>query len=383
MRTVDEARDTCEAYLPGLLAALAEVPAQRLEQPGSPGIGLFRRHGGPALLIPKPYQGLAATPPEAVRVMRAIGAASGSLAVATAMHHFSVATLFTLAESIRGSGMEWALLEGIATQNLLVASGFAEGRPGQSILTPTMAGVAFDGGYRVTGAKKPCSLAHSMELLTASVTLTEADGSTGQAVLLLPAATEGVSVRPFWRSPVLAGAESDEVRLEEVFVHEQLLLRTGDAGADEGADGELDELQTVGFIWFELLISAAYLGIASALVERALHRGRGAASELAAMTVRLETAALLLDGVARALRDGETGNPALARALLARYGAQDAIAEAARQAVELLGGMAFLGSGEVAQLAAASGCLAFHPPGRGAVAEELVAHLRGETLRIR
>ncbi|MFD0381522.1 hypothetical protein ACFQ2B_00965 [Streptomyces stramineus] len=186
MRTLDEAREVCERYLPGLLAKLAEIPLTELEKPGNPGLELFRASGGPALVIPKSYSGSGATPLEAIQVTRAIGAAAPSLAVASTMHHFSVATIFTLAESLRSSGVEWALLEGIATQNLLVASGFAEGNPGQGILSPTVSGVRKDGGIVVSGSKRPCSISRSMDLLSASVSVPAQDGGSETVLMLVP-----------------------------------------------------------------------------------------------------------------------------------------------------------------------------------------------------
>jgi alkylation response protein AidB-like acyl-CoA dehydrogenase len=312
MRSMDAARAVAEEFLPGLLDALRAVPRERLEAPGSPGTAVFRAHGGPALVIPKVYSGLGATPLQALRVTRALAAVAPSLAVATTMHHFSVATLFALADSVKNSGMEWALLEGIAGNGLLVASGFAEGRPGTGILTPTMTARRVDGGYLVNGVKKPCSLSGSMNLLTASATLA-GDGPDRDGVLIIPKDTEGLSVHPFWGSDFLAGAESDEVRLSDVFVQDALVMPT-----EAADDGSLDELQTVGFIWFELLISASYLGMASALVERVLDAGRGQPAERAALLTRLETAALLLEGVARMTAAGETSNEALGRTLMAR-----------------------------------------------------------------
>ncbi|GGQ49039.1 acyl-CoA dehydrogenase family protein [Streptomyces mutabilis] len=379
MRALDAARETCERYLPGLLDALGKYPLDELEKPGSPAIELFRSHGGPALVIPKTYSGLGAGPVEAIETTRALAAVSPSLAVSTTMHHFSVATLFSLADSLQSGGVEWALLEGIVEQNLLVASGFAEGRPGRGILSPTMEARLDDSGkgYRINGSKKPCSLSASMDLLTASVALPAADGTSEMAVLLVPRQTEGLSVHPFWSSWALAGAESDEVRLDDVLVDEQQVMRT-----ELGDSGELDELQTVGFIWFEMLISASYLGVAGALTERVVSGGRGTVSERAGLVTRLESAALLLEGVARMITDGETGNTALAKSLVARYGAQDAIGDAVRQAVELLGGMAFIGSGDVAYLAAASNGLSFHPPSRSAFAEPFIEHVGGKPLRL-
>ncbi|MFF4652777.1 acyl-CoA dehydrogenase family protein [Streptomyces sp. NPDC001380] len=379
MRTLEAARDTCESLLPGLLGLLDATPLAELEAPRSPALDHFRACGGPGLVIPRTYGGLGADPLQAMAAVRALASRAPSLAVATTMHHFSVATLFTLADSIRSSGMEWALLEGIAEQGLLVASGFAEGNPGQGILSPTMRADAADGGYLVNGSKKPCSLSRSMDLLTASVSLPAPDGEGREAaVLLVPRKTEGISVHPFWNSWALAGAESDEVRLTDVFVDEQLLMRT----AEPGAAGELDELQTVGFIWFELLISSCYLGIVSGLVERVTGRRRGSDSDRAALVVRLETAAQLLDGVARAVMDGEVGNEALARTLIARYAAQEALGDAARLALELLGGTAFIGSSDIAYLAAASHGLSFHPPSRTAFTGPLLDHVAGAPLRL-
>lgn len=372
MRSMDHARETCEGYLPGLIDALVRVPLAEREAAGSPVIELFRKSRGPALVIPAEYGGLGASPVEAVRVLRAIGAASPSLAVASTMHHFSVATLFTLADSVAKSGLEWALLEAVAQENLLVASGFAEGRTEQGILSPTMSAVPVEGGYLVNGSKKPCSLAHSMDLLTAAMTVPGEDGTPEMAILLIPSTIEGITRHPFWRSRILAGAESDEVRLTDVRVEEQLVMRTE---AREG-DG-LDELQTVGFLWFELLISAGYLGAASTLVERALNEKRGSVSERSAVAARLESATLLLESIAHRIVGKESGNEALAEALIARYAAQDAINDAAAKAIELLGGMAFIGGDEVAYYAAAYHALGFHPPSRARTSSSLLDYLEG------
>jgi hypothetical protein len=69
-------------------------------------------------------------------------------------------------------------------------------------------------------------------------------------------------------------------------------------------------------------------------------------------------------------------------ALMVRYAARDAIARACRSALETLGGMAFIGSGEGSYLASAAAGLPFHPPSRGRMAEQLCAALDGERLRI-
>ncbi|WMX44199.1 acyl-CoA dehydrogenase family protein [Streptomyces roseicoloratus] len=134
LRCMESAREACAKALPGLAEELRDLPLSELESPGSPALAAFKRAGGAGLLVPRTYGGGGATALEAVRVSRALGALSPSLAVATAMHNFSVASLVALVASADASGLEWMLIEGIARDALLVASGFAEGRTGAGIL---------------------------------------------------------------------------------------------------------------------------------------------------------------------------------------------------------------------------------------------------------
>ena len=155
---------------------------------------------------------------EAVRIQRAIASRAPSLAIATTMHHFSVATIVEMIAQGSGTGFEWMLLEGIAKQNLYVASGFAEGRTGAGILSPNMQVKRTADGVTVSGSKKPCSLSASMDLLTASVSIPSKSGDGSElAVVIIPTANApGIERRPFWTNSVLAGAESDEVVLHNV-----------------------------------------------------------------------------------------------------------------------------------------------------------------------
>lgn len=377
MEFLSRERCALETILPGLDAKLAEHPLDALEREGGPAIELFRAAGGPALLVPMEHGGRGASAVEAVRVQRAIGSRSPSLAVASTMHHFSVASLVFLSRA--GEGFEWMILEGIARNAQLVASGFAEGNPGQSILTPTMRAGRRNGGYVVSGVKKPCSLSRSMDLLTASVALPGDDGEPGAlAVALIPAREPGLEVRPFWRSPVLAGAESDEVVVNEVEVPDQLLIRAGG-----GAGGELDDLQSATFVWFELLMTASYVGAASALAERALLAAKGDAGDRVAACCELEMSMAAVEALAGALDEGAgADDDALARALLVRYAAQSAVSRAATGAAEALGGMAFVSSSDVGYLLAASRALAFHPPPRARMTGQLVDALAGKPLKV-
>ncbi|MFI7676232.1 acyl-CoA dehydrogenase family protein [Actinophytocola sp. NPDC049390] len=372
MQFMEADRNACDKLLPGLRQQLAELPLAELEAEGSPAIEIFRAHAGTNLMVPESYGGLDASPVDAARVIRALAAQAPSMTVATMMHHFSLGTLFAVAALVDESGLEDLLLKRVVDERLLVASGFAEGRTADGILSPTMRAEEVPGGYVVNGSKKPCSLSKSMDLLTASVAVPQPDGSSAMGLLMLPADTPGISIHPFWSTFALAGAESNEVRLTDVLVTPDQIIAPDPALADA-----MNQLTTVGLIWFQMTVCATYTGIASALVERVLHRARGSMTDRAALAVKIESAAALTEGLARRIMDGETDNDTLASALVTRYAVQDAILTAVNQAVELLGGMAFIGSCDVAYLAAASQAIAFHPPSRASTAGGLLDYYQG------
>jgi alkylation response protein AidB-like acyl-CoA dehydrogenase len=367
-------RDTLSRYLPGLDDCLREVPLERLESAGNPAIKSFKETSGPGLLIPQKYGGSGATALEASQVQIAIGSRSPSLAVATTMHHFSVATLVQMAAA--GVGLEWLVLEACARQKLLMASGFAEAQPGGRILNPVMTLARTPAGFTVSGSKKPCSLSHSMDLLTLSVVVPgERGGDDRMAVVLLPGQQPGIDRKPFWNSPTLAGAESDEVILNNVPVPEQALSYSG-------APGELDDVQLGGFLWFELLITSSYLGMACGLAEDVFGRNQSSASERMRVAIQLYGAMSALEGVAGAIDRGERNEELLAKTLLVRYAVQSAIEQSTVLAAELLGGRAFIGSPRVSYFYSACRALAFHPPSRDRMGESLAGYLSGGPLTI-
>jgi isobutylamine N-monooxygenase len=378
MRSLDTARNTCERLHPGLVKGLDEIPLAEREAPGSPVLDVFRTHGGAGLLVPAEYGGIGADPLDAVRVTRALGAYSPSLAAAATMHNFTAAMLFALADRVVPPTEEQRkLLARIAPEGMLMASGWAEGRTQQDILNPVVSATEVEGGFLLNGAKKPCSLSRSMDLLTASVMMFSDDAPAQLALLLIPADSPGITVHPFWGSQILAGSQSDEVRLRDVFVPESLVIR----GTPEDP-GRLDDLQEATFVWFELLITSAYVGAASMLAELVLERGRGSVTDRAAMGIAVEAAVALTEGVARAMQDGLAGEDAVAAALTARFAIQKLLADGAAQAVELLGGIAFIQSSDIAYMSSALHALAFHPPGRGSSSPHLVEYYQGGPLQI-
>lgn len=376
MRSLDLARSVCERFHPGLLKELDQIPYNDRERRGSPVIDLFRIHGGVGLLIPEEYGGHGADALDALRVQLALGAVSPSLVAAVSMHHFTIAMLYSLAvKKGRLTDEQTALLRRIVPDQQVMASGWAEGRTAQNILKPAVTARPVRDGFLLTGAKKPCSLSRSMSLLTASVAIHGDDGEPELALALVPADAPGLTVHPYWGNDLLAGAESEEVRLEDVFVPAGMVVR---AGADD--PHRLDDLQSAGFVWFELLISAGYAGGALALVEQVLERERGSVAERASLAVDMETAVALLEGVARATGPEPGDEESVARVLVARYAVQNALPDIASRALELLGGLDFIRGSVPAQAAAALRALAFHPPSRAAAAEPLLRWFDGGEL---
>jgi len=374
MNLLGTERDTLERYLPGLDEYLSEIPLLELEKPGNAALAKFRELGGPALLVPTEYEGKGASLLDAVRIQRAIGSRSPSLAVATTMHHFSVASLVELTAA--GNGFEWAMLMAIAENSWLLSSGFAEGKPGQHILTPTMRAVPADGGITVSGVKKPCSLTWSMNLMSASVAVTDpATGTDRLAIVLIPADSPGIDRARFWQTNALAGAESDQVTLTEVFVPDALTFYPDDGES-------MDPIQARGFVWFELLVAASYLGAATNLAERAVERGRGSDENRAALVIELETVAAALEQIAATAPAADDNDALLARALYTRFATEGAVERVAMSAAAVLGGMSFIESPEVAYLLGATRALAFHPPSRAAAAGPIARYLAGGPLTL-
>jgi alkylation response protein AidB-like acyl-CoA dehydrogenase len=375
MNLVETKISPLDLYLPGLEEKLAAIPFAELERPGSPVLEMFRRSGGTGLLVPRESGGLGVDPVEAVRIQRAIASRSPSLGVATTMHHFSVVTLVELAA--RGSVLEQATLQRIATERLFMASGFSEGQTATScVLSSRMRITPAAGGVWISGVKKPCSLSLSMDLMAVGALLSREEGGEPElAVLTVAASSPGIQRRPFWSSWVLGAAETDEIVLEEVWVDSDSISWFGDPV-------KLDKVQARCLVWFEMLIAATYLGIATRLVSEVVRSARGSALERTTLGMEMETSMAALERVAYDLNasGGGVDDESVARALFVRFGVQAALERAVPLAAELLGGMAFITTPEVAYILAASRALAYHPPSRATIAPTLASYLEGQPI---
>ncbi|MEU6084917.1 acyl-CoA dehydrogenase family protein [Streptomyces sp. NPDC047108] len=364
-----EERATFERLFPGLEQRLRDTPTAVLESEDSPGLRLFREHGGPALLVPKPYGGLDATLAESLQVQRVLGARSPSLALAANMHHCTVIAMPPCPATEQ-------LLTEVAGRSLYLASGFGEGRPSASVLKPMMRGERHGVGWRLNGSKRPCSLSKSMDYLTASVMLTmPGSDRTEMALAVVPADAPGIEVRPLGDTGVLPGSETHEVVLTDVDVPDAYISSFGDPQA-------LNTALATAFHVFELMVSASYTGVAGGLVEEVLRQRRGSAAERVELAGSLEATMASLEAVARTAL-GTAGDPAgVARALHVRYAAQRTVERVAAHATELLGGTAYMISGFSTTYFTAARALALHPPARSVMAEPLDRFLLGEPLVI-
>ncbi|MGW4051891.1 acyl-CoA dehydrogenase family protein [Streptomyces sp. NPDC004779] len=381
MRLLSTERALLDQVLPGFDAKLADWGTAAAEDPRTGAVDAFRTAGGGNLLIPAALGGAGLGCRDGVRLQRAVGSRAPSLAVASTMHHYKVAWLARCG----GRTASEAVLRRIAAERLLVASCGAEGTLGKSVFTPGIEVVAAPGGLLVSGTKQPCSLTRSLGLMSLSAAGPAEGPYRGQLLMLMLPVTAGVERRPFWGNRVLRATETDALALDRAFVPEEMIIPLGDPSASPWRF-------TSNLLWFQLLITAAYLGIATGHVERLFTGERGAPGDRVAALAPLETAAAALDSLASdldacgdqgAAPDGDPGgDDALGRALLVRYTAQRAIAEATDRALELEGGMPFVSGGPGSELLLASRALTFHPPAETAVRDRLDLWLRGGGLTL-
>ncbi|GAA3302805.1 acyl-CoA/acyl-ACP dehydrogenase [Dactylosporangium vinaceum] len=358
--------------LPGFDDQLAALGVAAADDPASGVIEQFRVAGGGNLLVPAEFGGGGLGCADGVRLQRAIGSRAPALAVASTMHHYKVAWL---ARELDGPQAR-AVLGDVVERRLLVASCGAEGAAGASLFAPGLTVEPVPDGLRITGTKRPCSLVRSMGLLSMLVAGPHGSPYAGELVnVLIDPGSPGVRVEPFWRNRVLRAGQSDAVVLDGVLVPHERVVPVGDPA-------HVAPRITSNLLWFEVLVTAAYLGIATGAVEGLFRDGRGTPADRVAALAPLETAATAVEAIAGALDIGQCDDELFGRSLLVRYTAQRAIAEATDRVLELRGGIAFVTDQTPVEALIASRALAFHPPAEIAMRAPLDAWLCGGPLRL-
>jgi hypothetical protein len=350
-------RTGLDAVADGLFDRLAARSTEEHEQDAGPVFTALKDTRAAAMLVPRLCGGGGASAQDAVRFQVALGAVAPSAALATTMHHYKIAAFGNVAVS--GVDSARVLLRDIARDAKLVASGGAESTPGRDLRTLGSWAVRDGDDYLVTGLKRPCSLSSAMDVMSLMVELRAPDGTPeGYGQAFVPADSPGLEREEFWRSPVFRAAQSHAVRLTAVRIpRANVFPLAGEVGLRFAADC---------YLWFQLLISASYLGIAGYLAD-ATPPDRRAASRWWARAAddlhRLRTG--LLDA-ARAVDEGAPVRDQLNLAVRARDRVEDEIADIGGRLLRAAGGGSFATTGLRTALAGGLNAIAFHPPQRGA-----------------
>ena len=300
------------------------------------------------LCLPREAGGLGGGLVEAVEVLSALGAASGSAGLGFAMHTHVVGSLYesagwppTLRDWLGGLVRdEAALLNSAATEE-------GSGSPARGGLPATTA-IEADGGFRLTGEKTWTTWLPALR--AAQVTATLASGEIGNFVVDLRSA--GVERLPGFDALGMRGSASGRLVLDDVFVPAERLICTRPAGGP-------DPRGPAPGAWFGVAVAAVYVGVGEGarrdVVRWAIDRrpgdGTTAVADLPTIAVRLgridaalRSARIVVEGVARRWQASPPGDrPALMTEVsLAKVTATNAAVQATDEALRIAGGPGFL-----------------------------------------
>ena len=218
-------------------------------------------------------------------------------------------------------------------------------------------------------------MTHCADIITLGIAEKNPDGSKRTGMAILPADLPGITRHRFWNTPVLAAADSHELRFTDARVTEDRLLLAGEDDAETAR--VVARAEIAGLCWFEIVATATYLGVVSLLAEKALRNTRVDAGERARLGGELEYAQAALDGAVRIMETAEVEPALLAKILAIRFGVQRSIERNAMLGTELAGGLSFVRNSDTMFLLCASRCLAFHPISRKAAEPMLADWLSG------
>lgn len=353
-------RGRLDVIAEGLYERITAATPGEYERDSSPVLAALKETRATVMLVPRRFGGGGHSAVDAVHFQAALGAIAPSAAIATTMHHYKIAALADVA--MVGDGGAGTILEDIARGAKLVASGGAESTAGRDLRSLGSRAVR-DGngestGYHVSGLKRPCSLSMSMDIMSLMVEVQSPGGvPEGYAQAFLDADAEGLRVEPFWHSSVFRAAQSHAVHLDGVRLPaERLFPLRGQAGRSFAAGC---------YTWFQLLISAAYVGVAYCIAQAA-DPGRRASPVWAGALAQLRR---LEDGVAdaaRAVDDQADEGTRLNMSVRARDRVEDELPAVGGRLLRAAGGARFAGDGLATALTGALNAIAFHPPQRGA-----------------
>ena len=342
---------------PGLYEKIAATPPDEHERDSTTVLAALKQTRATVMLVPGRFGGGGCGAVDAVLFQTTLGALAPAAAIATTMHHYKIAALAEVATA--GDPGAGAILEDISRGAKLVASGGAESTPGRDLRTLGSRAVRDGSGYRVTGLKRPCSLSRDMDIMSLMVEIQSAEGvAEGYAQAFVDSNAEGLRVEPFWHSPVFRAAQSHAVHLDGVRLPaERLFPLRGPQGRSFAAGC---------YIWFQLLISASYLGVAHCIALAADPRRRSGSAAWTDAVARLGRLEAGVVEAARAVDQGADERTRLNLAVRARDRLEDELAAVGGRLLRAAGGAGFALNGLPTTLTGALNAMAFHPPQRGA-----------------
>jgi alkylation response protein AidB-like acyl-CoA dehydrogenase len=354
--------EVASRVMPGLVSALSATPMMDLEDSGAAALAaLFRAHGEPGFLVPADLGGRGGSLLEMVHVLRVVGARCPSLSIMMTMHHHVVAAFACKSITVRAGR---ALLRRVATERALVASAFAEGRPGADVLDSTVQCSRVDGTtFSVVGAKKPCTMTHHANVAVVGVCVDLSAGAKSRGIAVVDTSLKGIGTRLSWPGEILASADSHCLVFDGVVIPADHVLAPKDASQAANATRMAVAHGEIGLsCLFQILVSASYLGMASRLCEIALKRRGGTPAQRVEILSWLETAAMAVYRLAQVADTREISGYLLGQSMLLALNAAAQIERAVSATARALGGGAYLSNREAQYLVLTSRCLEFHLP---------------------
>jgi alkylation response protein AidB-like acyl-CoA dehydrogenase len=296
---------------------------------------LLRDEGLLRIAVPTELGGDGATIRQVAAVQQELARHCGATALASAMHQHVVA--FTAWRHRRGlPGAEATLRRVVDDDIVLLSTG------GGDFTRPKGHAVKVDGGYLVSGTKTFVSQAPVGAVLSSMFVHDDPDQGLRVLNMAVPVASDGVVVLDTWDALGMRGTGSHEVVLDEVFVPDERVLADRPYGIID------PPLQVIASIAMPI-ISAVYLGVATAAFEAAVEAARPKATDpvvqrqIGLMAHRLRIAQWALD---RGLDEiGDDPAPAMERlsaAMTLKREVALAGVEVCDLAMEVAGGSAYL-----------------------------------------
>lgn len=289
--------------------------------------GLFKA------LVPVEFGGGGAEVAEICQVIRRLGAACGSTALAFAMHSHLVAVAAWRWRH-QGAPTE-GLLKRVAAEDLiLVSSG------GSDWLDSGGVAIKVDGGFRVTARKPFSSGSPAGDLLSTSAVWDDPDGGPTVLHFAVSLKAPGVSLLDTWHTLGMRGTGSQDIVLTDVFVPDA-------AVSGRRPQGPWHPLfHIISMIAFAL-IYAAYVGVAEGARATALTLARRKPEDeilpllVGEMENAFATAEMALERMIALAETGTPGPEATSRAMIGRTLAGRAAIATVERAMEVAGGAAF------------------------------------------